>query len=114
MDYQEIIAGTVGKENTYGTCCGRIKTGPFTFLRVSTDDLNGRMRAYLGEGEFEDDPVTTFGGYGVARIPQLQDLLAHICAFGFEHHVAITMDEVGMGVFDALANYLDWDIYHHG
>ncbi|PYJ02856.1 MAG: fucose isomerase, partial [Verrucomicrobia bacterium] len=33
MDYQEIIAGTVGKENTYGTIVGRISPGPFTYCR---------------------------------------------------------------------------------
>ena len=27
MDFQEIIAGTVGKENTFGTCVGRVKAG---------------------------------------------------------------------------------------
>ena len=27
MDYQAIIAGTVGKENTFGTCVGRVKAG---------------------------------------------------------------------------------------
>ena len=41
MDYQAIIAGTVGKENTYGTIVGRLKAVPFTYCRVSTDDLNG-------------------------------------------------------------------------
>jgi len=25
MDYQAIIAGTVGKENTFGTCVGLVK-----------------------------------------------------------------------------------------
>jgi L-fucose isomerase-like protein len=29
MDYQEIIAATVGQENTFGTIVGRIRTGPF-------------------------------------------------------------------------------------
>ena len=38
------------------------------------------IRAYVGEGETTRDPITTFGGYGVARIPRLQDLLRHICA----------------------------------
>ena len=42
MDYQEIIAGTVGKENTFGTIVGRVAPGPFTYCRVSTDDLTGR------------------------------------------------------------------------
>ncbi len=65
MDYQEIIAGTVGEENTYGTIYGRIKPNDFTYLRVSTDDLDGMMRAYVGEGALTDDPLLTFGGYGV-------------------------------------------------
>ena len=38
MDFQEIIAGTVGKENTFGTCVGRVKSGPMSFARFSTND----------------------------------------------------------------------------
>ena len=48
---QEIIAGAVGKENTYGTVVGRVAASPFTYLRVSTDDFSGKVRAYVGEGE---------------------------------------------------------------
>ena len=75
MDYQAIIAGTVGKDNTYGTVVGRVKAAPFTYCRVSTDDFNGKMLAYLGEGELTNDPLKTFGGYGVVQIPNLQKLL---------------------------------------
>ena len=113
MDYQEIIAGSLGKENTYGTCSGCIRPGPFTFCRVSTDDLNGGVRSYLGEGEITQERPKTFGGYGVARIAGLQDLLAHICANGFEHHVAINASRVAGGVYEALASYLGWDVYYH-
>ncbi len=113
MDYQAIIAGAVGKENTYGTCVGRIAAGPFTYCRVSTDDLNGVVRAYVGEGEILDEPLTTFGGFGVADIPDLQELLGYICANGFEHHVAVNPSEVAGGVYDALSNYLGWDVYLH-
>ncbi|MDZ7638276.1 MAG: hypothetical protein U5J83_08520 [Bryobacterales bacterium] len=42
MDYQEIIAGTVGKLNTFGTCVGRVKAGPMSFARFSTDDFTGQ------------------------------------------------------------------------
>src|SRR5580698_6073927 len=42
MDYQAIIAGTVGKENTFGTCVGLVKSGPMTFARFSTDDRAGQ------------------------------------------------------------------------
>jgi len=113
MDYQEIIAGTVGKENTYGTVVGRIKSGPFTYCRVSTDDERGVIRAYLGEGKLTDDPVETFGGYGVVNIPNFQGLLHHICENGFEHHVAINLSHVAAAVNEALGKYMGWDVYYH-
>jgi L-fucose isomerase-like protein len=113
MDYQAIIAGTVGKENTYGTVVGRIKSAPFTFCRVSTDDLHGVISAYLGEGELTDDPMDTFGGYGVVRIPHLQRLLRFICENGFEHHVAINLSQNGAALDEALSKYLEWDVYNH-
>jgi L-fucose isomerase-like protein len=68
MDFQEIIAGSVGKENTYGTVVGRLQAAPFSYLRVSTDDSLGWLRAYCGEGEITSDPLTTLAG-GVVKIP---------------------------------------------
>jgi L-fucose isomerase-like protein len=113
MQYGEILAGAVGREKTYGSVGGRIRPADFTYCRVSTDDAGGRIRAYVGEGETTKDPVTTFGGYGVARIPRLQDLLRHICTGGFEHHVAISMSRVAGVVQEAFARYLGWDVYNH-
>jgi L-fucose isomerase-like protein len=113
MDYQEIIAGTVGRENTYGTVVGRVKASPFTYLRVSTDDTAGKIRAYVGEGELTDDPLSTFGGYGVVKIPNFQKLLRYICENGFEHHVAINPTHICTGVKEALSRYLGWEVYQH-
>jgi L-fucose isomerase-like protein len=113
MDYQAIIAGTVGKDNTFGTVVGRVKAAPFTYCRVSTDDLNGKILAYLGEGELTDDPLKTFGGYGVVQVPNLQKLLRHICENGFEHHVAINLSQVAQSVHEALTRYMGWDVYYH-
>lgn len=113
MDYQEIIAGTVGKENTFGTIVGKIAPGPFTYCRVSTDDLRGRITSYVGEGEFTDDALETFGGYGVIKVPNFQKLLQHICRNGLEHHVAATRASVAESIADALQTYLGWEVYHH-
>lgn len=113
MDYQAIIAGSVGKENTYGTVVGRIAPGPLTFCRVSTDDVRGRIVSYVGQGEFTDAPLATFGGYGVMRIPRLQALLQFICREGFEHHVAVTRGWMATAIAEALGNYLGWDVYVH-
>jgi L-fucose isomerase-like protein len=114
MDFQEIIAGTVGKENTYGTCVGLIKPEKMTFARFSTDDTSGKMRGYVGEGRFTDDPLNTFGGAGVVEIPSLQKLLHFICARGFEHHVAANLSTVAGAVQEAATRYLGWDMYFHG
>jgi L-fucose isomerase-like protein len=113
MDFQEIIAGTVGKENTYGTCVGRVKAGPMTFARFSTDDTAGVVRGYSGEGVFTNDPLNTFGGAGVVEIPQLQNLLHYICENGFEHHVAANFSTVADAIHEAGSRYLGWQMHRH-
>ncbi|GAC1702912.1 MAG: L-fucose/L-arabinose isomerase family protein [Candidatus Acidiferrum sp.] len=114
MDYQAIIAGTVGKENTFGTCVGQVKAGPMSFARFSTDDVTGKIRGYTGGGRFTDDPLETFGGAGVVEIPQLQNLLHYICENGFEHHVAANFSTVAPVVYEAATRYLGWPMYAHG
>jgi L-fucose isomerase-like protein len=113
MDFQEIIAGAVGQANAYGTCVGRVKAGPMTYARLSTSDATGRIRGYTGEGRFTDDPLDTFGGAGVAEIPNLQGLLRYICEQGFEHHVAANLSQCAAAVHEALTRYLGWEVYRH-
>jgi L-fucose isomerase-like protein len=113
MDYQEIIAGTVGKLNTFGTCVGRVKSGTMSFARYATDDRYGIVRGYTGKGAFTDDPLETFGGAGVTEIPQLQKLLKFICREGFEHHVATNFSDVSKSVHEAASRYLGWESYYH-
>jgi L-fucose isomerase-like protein len=113
MDYQAIIAGTVGQANTYGTVVGRLKSEPFTYCRVATEDEYGTISSYVGEGVLTDDPLLTFGGYGVVEIPNLQGLLRFICENGYEHHVAINQSQVADAVAEALEKYMGWDVYYH-
>src|SRR6266403_5787770 len=113
MDFQAIIAGTVGKENTYGTMAGQVKAGDMSYARFSTDDTAGKMRGYVGEGRFTDDPLNTFGGAGVVEIPEMQKLLHYICENGFEHHVAANLSSVAPAVYEATTRYLHWDMYQH-
>jgi L-fucose isomerase-like protein len=113
MDFQEIIAGTVGKDNTFGTCVGRVKSGPMSYARFSTDDRTGRVRGYVGTGAFTDDPLETFGGAGVVEIPHMQKLLHYICENGFEHHVAANFSTVAGMLHEAAIRYLGWETYWH-
>jgi len=113
MSYQDILADDLGKDRCYGTLSGRIKPGPATFLRLSTVDNEGKIQSYLAEGEYSDDELDTFGGYGVARIENLQGLMQYLTNNGFEHHVAVTKSTVGGSIAEALNKYLKWGIYFH-
>jgi len=113
MDYQEIIAGSVGKQNTFGTIVGKIAPNKTTFCRVTTDDAAGIITGYVGQGEFTADKLNTFGGYGVMKVKNLQSLLQYICKAGFEHHVAANISSKADAIAEALENYMSWEIYRH-
>jgi len=108
-----ILGTTVGEENTYGALSGRAPQGPMTFGRLSTDDSAGIIRAYVGEGSFTNDDLDTFGARAVVEVPRLQDLLRHICANGFEHHVVMTRSHTAEVLTEAFTRYLKWDTYRH-
>ena len=113
MDFHCLLVDSVGKDNTWGVITGRVRPEPFTYLRVSTDDVAGAVTAYVGEGKFTDDPIDTFGGYGVAQVPSFQKLLRHICENGYEHHVAVNLSLVADAIYEAFTKYLRWDVYYH-
>jgi hypothetical protein len=74
------MAGKNEQGVAIGPCEGLVKASPMSFARFSTDDRQGGVRGYVGEGRFTDDPLTTFGGAGVVEIPNLQRLLRGILA----------------------------------
>ena len=111
--YSEIFAGDVGQENAYGTMSGRIKPEPFTYCRLSSDELAGKISVYLGEGIFTNDELSTFGGYGVAEVPRLQELMRYICLNSFEHHVATNLAKVADPLEEVFTRYFNWNVYRH-
>jgi len=113
MHFQEIIAAACGKEKAYGTVDGRIAAGKATFCRTTTDDAAGIIAAFVGQGQFTNDKLDTFGGYGVLKVPNLQRLCQYICKMGFEHHVAVSMTEKAEPIAEALDNYMGWEVYRH-
>lgn len=113
MGTADIIGTTVGKENTCGAVHGRMKSGPLTYFRLSTDDLTGEVKAYVGEGKSVDDPLDTVGCRAVIQVPNLENLLAWICHNGFEHHVAMNHSATGAVLQEAFSRYLGVETYLH-
>ena len=109
----DILATTLGRDVSFGALKGRVRPSDMTFLKVSTDDVNGRIRCYLGEGRFTDDPLPTFGGVAVCEVPELNGLMRYAAKNGYEHHVALSQSRCADVLEEALGNYMGWDVYRH-
>jgi L-fucose isomerase-like protein len=108
-----ILGTVVGEQNTYGALAGRTPAGPLTYGRLSTDDVAGKIRAYVGEGSLTDDPLQTFGTRAVAHIPNLDGLMQFVCKNGFEHHVVMNQSHTAAVLQEALGTYLGWEVHRH-
>ena len=107
------LGRALGKVNTFGAVYGKVTKGDFTFLRISTDDTKGAIKAYLGTGEITDDPYGLDGCIAVTKVNNLQTLMKYICKNGFEHHVAMVRNDVKEILNEAIEDYLGWNLYVH-
>lgn len=101
-------------QDLYGSCSGKIASGPITLLRISTKDSEGKIHSYLAEGEVTEEEIETFGSYGVVELEGLQSLMDHIVEEGFEHHTAVVHGHVADSLEEAIGKYLGWDVYRPG
>ncbi len=108
-----ILGSTLGVENTWGALDGRTPATPLTYGRITTDDVAGEIRTYVGQGELTNDELKTFGNRAVARVPKLQKLMHHVCREGFEHHVVMNSSHTAGILAEAFDRYLGWEVYHH-
>jgi L-fucose isomerase-like protein len=105
-----ILANAVGKGCGWGCNTGRIAPTDITFGSLLTD--GGRLKTYIGQGRFTDDPVPAdfFGCAGVAEIENLQDALQRIGYLGHRHHTSVTPGHVAAPVTEALVKYLGYEV----
>lgn len=106
----DILINSVGPGLGYGCNVGRIAPFEFTFGNVLTE--NGRLRWYLGHGEFTEDPIPPefFGCAGAAEVEHLQDVLLHVMRTGHRHHVNLTPGYHAHPLQEALRDYLGHDV----
>ena len=109
----DILGNSLGKENCFGACKTVIASGGMTYSKISTDDIKGIIKMYVGEGKFTDDMVNTPGGAAVCRVPGLQKLMDYVCCNGFEHHVAMNRGYNAKVLAEAFGKYLEVEVYCH-
>lgn len=109
----DVLATTLGADNCFGACKGQVVGGDMTYCKITTDDMNGIMKLYVGEGQFTDEVVPTKGGVASCNVPGLQGLLKYICQNGFEHHVAFARGHLADIIEEAFSKYIGAKVYHH-
>lgn len=109
----DILGTTIGAEKCFGACKAQIVGGPMTFAKITTDDVNGKIKVYVGEGEFLPDKLDSFGGLALCKINNLQGLMDYMCNNGFEHHVAMSRSLSANVLKEALGKYMGFEVYLH-
>ncbi|SDG02781.1 L-fucose isomerase [Selenomonas sp. WCT3] len=84
---------------TRGTLEGDIAASDITFFRLqSTSD--GKLRAYVAEGEVLPTPTHSFGGIGVFAIPEMGRFYRHVLiAKRYPHHGAVAFGHFGKSLW---------------
>lgn len=105
MKNQMIMARTLPVEVTNGTLEGDIIPGDVTFFRLqSTSD--GKLRAYIANGEVLPVATRSFGGIGVFAINEMGRFYRHVLIEkNFPHHGAVAFGHYGKALFN-LFKYL--------
>ncbi|MCI8401521.1 MAG: fucose isomerase [Lachnospiraceae bacterium] len=109
----DVLGSTLGRENCFGACKGQVAAGDMTFVRLSTDDQRGKLKAYIGEGVFRSEKLPTKGGLANCYIENLQKLMRVVCKNGYEHHVCFVRGHVADILEEAFSNYLGIEVYRH-
>lgn len=109
----DVLGTVIGQDKCFGAVKGKVKAGDMTYFRLSTDDQAGKIKSYVGEGQFTDDPFDMDGGIAVTQIPKLRKLLTFIARNGFEHHVAMVRGFHADIIEEAVSRYLGWQTYNH-
>jgi L-fucose isomerase-like protein len=68
---------------------------------------------WLREGELTNDKLDTFGNRAVAKVPNLQRVMQHVCKQGFEHYVVMTVSHSADILAEAFGNYFGWEVKQH-
>ena len=85
---------------TRGTLEGDIAAGPITFYRLQCDS-EGKVRAYVAEGEVLPVATQSFGGIGIFAIKEMGRFYRHVLVQKrYPHHGAVAFAHCGKLLFE--------------
>ena len=100
MRYQKIMARSLPREVTNGTLEGDIAPGEITFYRLQST-ADGKIRAYIAEGEVLPVQTRSFGSIGVFAIHEMGRFYRHVLIEkNFPHHGAVAFGKYGKALYE--------------
>ncbi len=100
MKYQKIMARSLPIEVTNGTLEGDIIPGDITFYRLQST-ADGKLCAYVAQGEVLKVKTRSFGGIGVFAIPEMGRFYRYALVGGnYPHHGAVAFGHFGKELFE--------------
>ena len=100
MKYQKIMARNLPREVTNGTLEGDIAPGEITFYRLQST-ADGKIRAYIAEGEVLPVATKSFGSIGVFAIKEMGRFYRHVLIEkNYPHHGAVAFGKFGKALYE--------------
>ena len=94
------MARSLPEEVTQGTLEGDIVPGDITFFRLQST-ADGKLRAYVANGEVLPVATRSFGGIGIFAIPEMGRFYRHeLIEKGYPHHGAVAFGHYGKALFE--------------
>lgn len=107
MRYQLIMKRALEPDGepdiTRGTLEGDIAAGEITFYRLQST-ADGKLRAYIAQGEVLPVATRSFGSIGVFAIPEMGRFYRHVLIEDrYPHHGAVAFGHIGRALFDVFS-----------
>ena len=67
----------IGEGQSQGTIQGNLEPGPITIFRIQSS-RNGKLKAYIAQGQILPVEMETYGGKGIIAIPEFDRFLRHV------------------------------------
>ena len=100
MKFQRIMARNLPEEVTQGTLEGDIIPGDITFYRLQST-ADGKIRAYIAEGEVLPVATQSFGSIGVFAIKEMGRFYRHVLIEkNYPHHGAVAFGKNGKALYE--------------
>ncbi|MCD7863082.1 MAG: L-fucose/L-arabinose isomerase family protein [Lachnospiraceae bacterium] len=109
MNFQRIMARSLGKDVAKGTLEGDIAPGDVTIYRLQST-ADAKLRAYVAQGEVLPVATRSFGGIGIFAIPEMGRFYRHVLVEkNYPHHAAVAFGHYGKTLYEVF-KYLGVDV----